>query len=178
MKGTEMANETTLYHYTQQQHLLSIMNDDLLRVEGHNIEQLIRQIHVGNLSADKVRHPSGLDIKTLWKGMKQQYKLVGRYVWLTEEEDARCITAQRHFEKVRLVFNASDINAKRWTDVMTKKMFASTKAKKLVRYLNETAKKSGDDITKWWVVEKDISFSKHCIGVGFSDVDFAEKLAA
>ena len=89
----------TITHFTNAEHYPSILKDGVLRLEGHNIENIINQIDLGFMSADKVIHPSGFDINFLWRNMCRQYRLVGRYVWLTEESDARCITAQRVAEK-------------------------------------------------------------------------------
>ena len=35
----------------------------------------------------------------------------------------------------------------------------SVKAKKMIKHLNQIAIDNGDDITKWWVVENDISLA-------------------
>ena len=40
----------------------------------------------------------------------------------------------------------------------------SKRAKKLIKHLNEIAIRSGDDITKWWEVDKDMPL-KYCEGV-------------
>jgi hypothetical protein len=157
-------NSKKLFHFTNTQNLRKIIGDNLLRKEGHNFEQIIRHIDMGNVSADKVVHPSGQDIRVIWRAMNKQYKLIGRYVWLTEENDARCVTVQRNFEKVAIVFDMKRIGAKRWFDVMAVKSERSKKAKKLIKHLNEIAIKSGDDITKWWVVDKDMPL-KYCEGV-------------
>ena len=85
-------------HFTNAEHLSSIYADGVLKLEGSNIEYMIRN----NIEAI---HPSGLPVNTLWKVMKMQYKLAGRYVWLTEETDVNCITAQRKFEKIAFVFD-------------------------------------------------------------------------
>ena len=147
---------TIITHFANAQHYPSILKDKVLRLEGHNIENIINQIDLGFISADKVVHPSGFDINFIWRNMCRQYRLVGRYVWLTEESDARCITAQRHFEKVAIQFDADAIKAKRWIDVMAIKSKKSVKAKKMIKHLNQIAIHNGDDITKWWVVENDI----------------------
>jgi len=153
-----------LIHFTNILHLPSIINDGLLRREGHNIEKFIEQIDSGIISADQVKHPSGYDIQFLWRAMKRQYRLVGRYVWLTEENDVRCISAQRNFEKAAVIFDAETIQAKRWVDVMRIKSQKSNKALKLIKHLNQMASNSGDDITRWWVVDEDIQLNScECI---------------
>jgi hypothetical protein len=146
----------TITHFTNIQHLPSILNDQVLRLEGHNIEYMLKQVQLGFIPIDQIVHPSGHDINHVWHAMCRQYRLTGRYVWLTEEEDVRCITAQRNFEKVGIEFDADIVKAKRWVDVMAAKSKKSIKAKKLIKRLNWAAIHHGDDITKWWVVERDI----------------------
>jgi hypothetical protein len=73
-----------------------------------------------------------------------------------------CITAQRKFEKIAFVFDAEEIGAQRWMDVAKRIAFNSKKAGKLIKHLNDTARASGDDITKWWVVRHNVGIYK-CI---------------
>ena len=142
-------------HFTNAEHLSSIYADGVLKLEGSNIEYVIRN----NIEAI---HPSGLPVKTIWKALKMQFKLTGRYVWLTEETDVNCITAQRKFKKIAFVFDAEEIGAQRWMDVAKRIAFKSKKAGKLIKHLNDTARASGDDITKWWVVRHNVGIEK-CI---------------
>ena len=150
-----MINQT-ITHFTNVDNMPSILSDGILKLEGWNVEAAIEQIALGNVSAEQVVHPSGLDIRYLWHQMCKKYRLIGRYVWLTEENDVRCITSQRYFEKKEIRFDADEINARRWVDVMDQKSKKSIKARKLIKHLNESATKTGDDITKWWVVDTDI----------------------
>ena len=147
-----MINQT-ITHFTNVDNMPSILSDGILKLEGWNVEAVIEQIALGNVSAEQVVHPSGLDIRYLWHQMCKKYRLIGRYVWLSEENDVRCITSQRYFEKKEIRFDADEINARRWVDVMDQKSKGSVKARKLIKYLNESATKAGDDIKKWWVVE-------------------------
>lgn len=150
----------TIYHYTQREHLDSICSDGILRREGHNIQSIVEQVNKGEIPIHMINHPSGLPISAVWRNLKVQYKLVGRYVWFTEESDVRCITAQQGFQKAMLVAKSDVVGAKRWIDVMRKQSVKSKKAKKNICTLNRTAKCCGDDITKWWVVDRDVPLSK------------------
>lgn len=47
---------TIITHFTNAQHYPSILKDKVLRLEGHNIENIINQIDLGFISADKVVH--------------------------------------------------------------------------------------------------------------------------
>ena len=148
--------DTTLYHFTSTKNLQGIVSDGIVRLEGYGIETIVRQINSGLLDERQYAHASGQDIRSVWRVMRLQYKMVGRYVWLTEEDDVRCINALEHFDKVALMFDAQEIGAKRWTDVMRKRSLRSNKARKVIRALNQAARRQGDDITKWWIVEKEI----------------------
>ena len=153
-------------HFTNAEQLSSIYADGVLKLEGSNIEYIIRN----NIEAI---HPSGMPVNTLWKAMKMQYKLAGRYVWLTEETDVNCITAQRKFEKIAFVFDAEEIGAQRWIDVAKRIAFKSKKAGKLIKHLNDTARASGDDITKWWVVKLNVDIDRCIADVPATEMQIA-----
>lgn len=148
--------DTTLYHFTNTTNLQGIVSDGVIRLEGHTIETLVGQINSGLLDERLYAHASGHDLRSVWRFMQLQYKLVGRYVWFTEENNVRCINTEADFEKVALIFDAQAIGAKRWTHVMRKRSLRSNKARKLIRALNQAARQQGDDITKWWIVENEI----------------------
>ena len=140
-------------HFTNAQYLSSIYADGVLKLEGSNIEYVIRN----NIDAI---HPSGVPVSALWRAMKMQYKLSGRYVWFTEEVDVHCITAQRKFEKKAFVFDAEEIGAKPWLDVAKRIAFKNKKAGKLIKLMNASARASGDDVSKWWVVAHNVDINK------------------
>lgn len=153
-------------HFTNAEHLSSIYADGVLKLEGSNIEYIIRN----NIEAI---HPSGMPVNTLWKAMKMQYKLAGRYVWLTEETDVNCITAQRKFEKIAFVFDAEEIGAQRWTEVAKRIAFKNKKAGRLIKHLNNVARASGDDTTKWWVVRHNVGIDKCIADVPATEMQIA-----
>ena len=155
----KIMSSTTLYHITNDLSLKSIVADKLLRREGFNVEQMIKQITLGTIVPEQVMTPSGVDIRVLWRMKQHQYHYVGRYVWLTEEEDCQCISAQQDFEKSAFVFDASIIGAQRWVDVASCRARKSRKARMFIEQLNMVAASCGDDITKWWVVDKDIELN-------------------
>lgn len=140
-------------HFTNAENLSNIYADGIIKLEGSNIENAVRK------NVDAV-HPSGMPLNSVWKAMKMQYKLVGRYVWLTEESDVKCITVQRKFSKKAFVFEAEAIGAKRWMDVAKQAAFKSKKARKFIKAMNESAIANGDDVRKWWVVAHEISLEK------------------
>lgn len=153
-------------HFTNAEHLSSIYADGVLKLEGSNIEHVIR-------NKVDAYHPSGIPVKNLWKAMKLQYKYVGRYVWLTEEKDVRCITAQRNFQKEVFTFDAEEIGALRWLDVAKRIAFKSKKARKIIQHMNATARLSGDDVSKWWIVKNDIDLNKVIITQSHSKLQYA-----
>lgn len=163
-------NMTKVTHFTNAQNLSSIYADGLLKLEGSNIEHIVRN----NIPAT---HPSGMPINLLWKTLKMQYKYAGRYVWLTEENDVKCITAQREFNKKAFVFDADEIGAERWLDVAKRLAMRSKKAGKIIKALNDSARANGDDVSKWWVVKNDVNI-KYCKNLSTQKLATAEQLAA
>lgn len=161
---------TKITHFTNAQNLSSIYADGVLKLEGSNIEHVVRN----NIPA---LHPSGVPMQLLWKGLKLQYKYAGRYVWLTEEQDVKCITAQRAFTKKAFVFDAEEIGAERWVDVAKRLAMKSKKAAKIIKALNDSARACGDDVSKWWVVKHDIDIAQ-CENLSAERFATAQQLAA
>ena len=144
---------TQIIHYTNANYVPLILENGWVELEGTNIEKMADnnfQNCVGGY---------GQDLHQTWKCSKLQYKNIGRYVWFSEEDDVKCITAHKEFAKTRLTFNAEEIGAERWSDVAERLMFKSNKAKQIIRVLNGSAKQSGDDVDKWWVVKNKVSIN-------------------
>lgn len=157
-------NGLKLNHITKAHCLESILSEEVLRREGYGTEKIIQAINTGVIQKDEVSTTSGLDVQDMWRLLKYQYKNVGRYVWFTEEDDVNCIDGSFDIPKAILTFDSQAIAAKKWVDVMRRVSVRSNRSRKMVRSLNETARLAGDDITKWWVVEKDVPMSL-CEGI-------------
>mgnify|MGYP003120440737 CR=1 FL=1 len=119
-------SKTLIRHITKDFWLPSILRDGVIRKEGSNF---------GTASA------------------KQQFRMIGRFVWFTEigyqSMDVRPVS----FE-----FFAEDIKAIRWTHIVRslKKKLSRTYA----QALNQSAIDIGDDPEKWWVRKHSVSISK------------------
>ena len=143
----------TIRHFTHNAHMPRILADGKLKLEGSNIEDAVK----AGITADC----GGMDLNALWRLHKKQFKHTGRYVWFTEADDISCIYSYQASNKIALEFDATEIGAVRWIDVASKKARRSTKARKIIKLLNDAARMKGDDITKWWVVENEVDL-EHC----------------
>ena len=50
--------------------------------------------------------------------------------------------------------------AKPWLDVAKRIAFKNKKAGKLIKLMNASARASGDDVSKWWVVAHNVDINK------------------
>lgn len=142
-------NKTKINHITWECHINSIQSDKVIKLEGSNLEKVIRNgNHIGK--------PNQIYHSNLWRIMKKQFKKTGRYVWFTEEDDVECIgnEDEMNFKKVVIPFYAEDIGAKKWSVI--KKTIKDKQGKKIIKGLEEVAKEMGDDISKWWVCKKPV----------------------
>lgn len=145
-----MATDVTtkpVWHFTKSMYLPSILSSGKIYLEGYNTELAIRTYDVNQLD------PS---VNITWKQLKIQYKLTGRFVWFTEEESLASSTVIQKFPQTPLLFDAYEIGAVRWYDVLPKIIGSNKKAKKFVEVLIKTAKDAGDNPAKWWVTDKEV----------------------
>ena len=144
---------TKIIHWSNAKNYNSIMADGVIELEGYSTEKLAKEV-----GWDKIVTAYGISGLQMKRMRKEQNKWVGQYVWFTEEEDAKCTSSIMNTEKVGYEFDAEEISAERWTVIAQRQiMKKGSRAKKLIRVLNATAKLNGDDITKWWVVKKPVS---------------------
>jgi hypothetical protein len=141
-----------IWHFTKSVYLPSIMASGTIFLEGYNTERLIRTTDVNRIDAS---------VNASWKNLKMQYKLTGRYVWFTEEETLFCSTAIKKFPQTALLFDADEIEAKRWYEVIPTIVTKNKKAKKFVEALIKAAKDAGDNPSKWWITSTDVDI-KFC----------------
>ena len=118
---------TQIIHYTNANYVPLILENGWIELEGTNIEKM------ADNNFENCVGGYGQDLHLTWKCSKLQYKNIGRYVWFSEEDDVKCITAHKEFAKTRLTFNAEEIDAERWSDVAERLMFKSNKAKRIIK---------------------------------------------
>jgi hypothetical protein len=149
--------KTLIRHITHDQYVPSILQDGMIKREGcnqHNEKQY----------AIKLGNPQHL--KRVWEThqlVNMSFKLIGRYVWLTEESIAHTATGKDcpcSFE-----FYAEDIKAKKWSDV--KRRLTKKCSILYVKQLDKIAIEMGDDPDKYWVCERPIHLSK-CTSCSFT----------
>jgi hypothetical protein len=144
---------TKIIHWSNAGYYYSIMADGVIQLEGYNTRKLAKEIGWHNLAG-----PIGISGFQFKKHLKESYKWAGQYVWFTEEEDAKCTTCIKNFEKIGFEFDAKEIGAERWTVIAQRQiMKKGSRAKKYINAMNAAAKLAGDDITKWWVIKEPIS---------------------
>jgi len=145
--------KTKIHHITWENALPHIVNDGIVKLEGSNLEELIK-------SGEHVGRPDQQEKSFIWKVMKKQMKHTGRYVWFTEDSTVNCIgdSEEMGLKKVGIPFYAEDIGAKKWCDV--KKTIYNKRGRKIIKKTDSYATQIGDDITKWWVVDTEVPLSK------------------
>lgn len=144
---------TKITHWSQAVFYNSIIAEGVIQLEGYNTKKIAKEI-----GWDKIVNPTGISGFQLKKLLKDRYKYTGQYVWFTEEEDAKCTTCIKNFEKIGFEFDAKEIGAERWTVIAQRQiMKKGSRAKKYINAMNATAKLAGDDVTKWWVIKEPIS---------------------
>ena len=141
---------TMIYHHTHSERCPSITSTMKIWLEATTLENYIKQ---GSHLADI----NGYEMSTRWKECKKSFKLVGRYVWFTEEQMAYTI-GYPHLPKTSFAFDSTTINAVRWTDVC--KSMLHKNQRKEINYLNAKAKAAGDDFKKWWVCKSEVSLEQ------------------
>lgn len=148
---------TMVWHWSNASRVGDIKESGKILLEGSNNE---RAVKAGT---------APLQIASLWARMLKQYEVVGRYVWLTEQNRY----APKSFkpqDKVGFLFEAQEINAKKWHYIQ--KDLKKTGRDDVVSWiatLNRTAEKNnGDDPYKWWCVDKEITLDL-CKGIYFWD---------
>ena len=144
----------TIKHFTKSMYLPSIMDSGCIFLEGYNTEKAIKNYDVNELDAS---------VNSTWKNLKLQYKVVGRYVWFTEQDTLLCSTVLQNFSQTPLLFEADDIGAMRWYEIVPRIIAKQKRARKFIDAMHETAIRAGDNPAKWWVTKTavDIKFCKN-----------------
>ena len=139
-------SKTLIRHITHKRHLDSILRDGLIKLEGCNKKLAIqRALANGNQ-----------DIYRKLYFLKKTHKLIGRYVWLTEDAIAK--TSSGRDNPCSFEFYAEDIKAKKWSEV--KRKFTKKQAILFVNQLDKIAIEMGDNPDKYWVCERPINLVK------------------
>ena len=145
--------KTKISHFTWEKSFPLIVLDGVVKLEGSNLEKEVKSgDHIGTHNQHQKSHT--------WKLMKKQMKHTGRYVWFTEEDNVNCIGSvkQYHQKKIPISFYAEDIGAKKWDDV--KKTIYNKQGQKIIKRNDSCAISMGDDTSKWWVIDTEVSLSK------------------
>lgn len=140
-------------HHAALIHVEEIFNDRFIEVEGCKVEKMIKDESYSKLSP-QFRY----EARKIWKMISCYYKSIGRYVWFTEEDHAKCCNSVDPLPTVSFSFDAEEIGALRWTAV--RGVLLRTKgsgAKKNIRILEKAAIEAGDNPELWWVSKQPIS---------------------
>lgn len=145
--------KTIIKHHTKAFQLESIFEDNLIKIEGCNVER-----QVNDIAFKKAEPMHWFQAKSVWNITKFQYKHIGRYVWLTEEEHAHCCNFRPQLPTVPFSFYAEDIGALRWSGVRTAMIYKKgPAAKRMIELLEAAAIALGDNPERWWVSKRAIS---------------------
>ncbi len=132
--------KTIVRHYTKPHWLEKILADGVIKTEGSNLTS---------------KEPN-------YKSLMLQYRLIGRYVWFTEDTADSVVIQQREVgitsaDLPFFEFNAANIKIERWPDV--RKRLAGT-ALLFAKILDDAATANGDNPNKWWVSKRPVSLEK------------------
>jgi hypothetical protein len=139
-------------HFTKSIYVSSILKDGVIHFEGYNTEHAIRTFNVNDLDAS---------VNISWRGMKLQYKLIGRYVWFTEQDNLYCSTVKKKFSQAPILFDSDEIGALPWREVCSRLVKNNKKAQKFISALHATAKQAGDNPFYWWVCKHEVDM-RYC----------------
>lgn len=127
-------------HYTKPHWVEQILRDGVIKLEGSNVIQSQPNYHA----------------------LAQQYKLLGRYVWFTEDT-ANCVVVTKGAHDLTSTdlpffeFAANTINIERWSDVRKK---LTGNALLFANRLDDRARLVGDNPNKWWVSKLPVPIEK------------------
>lgn len=148
-----------LYHFTEREHLKSILETKELRLEGNDFVE------------NPLKYPPHLA-----RELDRQYSITGRFVWFTEsrtyyssnvdEADNPILAAEKN--QCGLVIDADQINVKKWHYVKRENK-SNAEFTKLVAVLDAAAKKKGDDPYDWWVSREPIDLNQVEFKVFYSE---------
>ena len=148
-----------LYHFTDREHLKSILETKELRLEGNDFVE------------NPLKYPPHLA-----RELDRQYSITGRFVWFTEsrmyyssnvdEPDNPILAAEKN--QCGLVIDADQINVKKWHYVKRENK-SNAEFTKLVAVLDAAAKKKGDDPYDWWVSREPIDLNQVKFKVFYSE---------
>ena len=140
--NTNFAQRPIITHFTKVPYISNIVHDFRITLEGTNIETIAKLAH------GECNPMMQQAMQQQWVMLKQQYKLIGRHVWFTEENHAHCAGASSY----GFSFYADEIGATPWPEV--RKRMIAKKGKRARRYIDvfeAVAEQSGDNVEKWWV---------------------------
>lgn len=144
--------KTIVKHHTKSAYFGDIIHDNSIDLEGCGTENYIRHNPCGMMSQEN---------RKVWKLLKKQYKLIGRYVWFTEEDHANCTNMHHDFKTFS--FFAEDIAVEQWSIVRRRMIHKNgNPARKWIKMLEDCARAQGDNPELWWVATKPISLD-HCL---------------
>jgi len=87
--------------------------------------------------------------------LRESHKVVGSYVWFSDNPNGVAVASGND---VSYEFDADDIGAVRWTEVM--KTLTSKKQKRHLKSMTDIAIANGDDPRDWWVTNQSVSLEK------------------
>lgn len=144
--------KTVIKHFTRKSNLDAIKRSGEIRLEGCNMETIVHT----QLST----MPSDIAFQTAqhWANMKRQYKLIGRYVWFTEQDHVHCTDPLQSCGLTPFEFEAEAIGAERWADVKQQVVRQRGKrAKRSIEMLELSAVLMGDNPELWWVSRRPVN---------------------
>ena len=143
-----------IYHFTNGHCAKGINRTQKIELEGRQLEKLYdKWVRTGEI--DRLPLKQVADVVFRLNCNKSCYNKMGRYVWFSEEPAATANGADYGYE-----FDAKEIGAVPWTEVKKKVLRnASCKAKKLIKNMDRIAREDGDDPTKYWVLDRELSLT-------------------
>ena len=142
-----------IHHFTDECYLQEIIQDGQILTERDVLNKHLHLCHSPLMDKDWKQQ-----ILIFAPTMKFSCRLIGSYVWFTENPEG---VATATGNDVRFDFDANDIGAVRWITVM--KGLNSSKQKRYLKSLMDTAISSGDDPKDWWVTRQPVSLD-NCKG--------------
>ena len=131
-----------IYHFTQKHYSYQIARDGEIITERDKLNKNLEMC--ANPFMDEKWKRS---VKQSAPHLMFSYDLLGSYVWFSENPNG---VATATGNDVGYEFDADDIGAVRWTEVM--KTLTSKKQKRYLKSLMDIAISDGDDPREWWLL--------------------------
>lgn len=139
-----------IHHFTPKHYSYQIDRDGEIITERDIVNQNLKMC--ANPSIDEnVKQSIRMSTLVLMKS----YNLLGSYVWFSDNPNG---VATATGDDVGYEFDAHDIGAVRWTEVM--KTLTSKKQKRHLKSLMDVAIRDGDNPRDWWVTYQSVSLEK------------------